>query len=665
MIVLFNTGNVMQMDWLEQYDHIRAAAMVWIPGEFGFTAVAQMLSGKVNPSGRLADTVAYDPAAHASSPCFGSFSYQDDSGKHYVEYREGIYVGYRYFETFAPEKVQFPFGYGLSYTTFAQTLLDSDTAGDDVALTVQVTNTGERAGKETVQVYYSAPYTPGGLEKSAVCLGGFAKTGLLAPGESETVTVSFPKADMASYDSKQAQGWVLEAGNYDIRLSQNAAQALQTVTVNVPETVVIQQDSVTGAEIQNRFDTAYSGFPVLSRADAAGTFPTAEPVATNEAVKNADQLPAPATEGTAPKTGARYEKTITLQDVAADESLLDAFLDQLTVREMALLVSDGGYGTAGIERLGIPATMDNDGPSSVKGRNGLLYTDSGVAYPCETAIACTWNTALAEAVGVAVGMESADIGTDIWYAPAVNLHRNPRGGRNFEYFSEDPLLSGKLAAAMINGCSSEGLVVTIKHFALNDQESHRNGVFTWADEQTMRELYLKAFEIAIKESDCAGVMSAYNRIGPDWCGGSKALLIDLLRTEWGFDGFVVSDFTSNVLGSGYMSPVLGVYNGNDTILTGIRLVFLPSHLIAVQNAYRRDPVGFGTALRARCKELCTAKMKTRAFLQPEQQYDDSLSATLVPLAEWEFKLPYGFSFFRYLLNNLTYLVIFGLRGLFG
>ena len=665
VIVLFNTGNVMQMDWLEKYEHIRAAAMIWIPGEFGFTAVAQMLNGKVNPSGRLADTVALDPTDHASSACFGSFSYQDESGKHYVEYREGIYVGYRYFETFAPEKVQYPFGYGLSYTTFEQTVQRSDVSGDDVSLTVQVTNTGGCAGKEVVQVYYSAPYTAGGIEKSAVCLGGFAKTGLLAPGESETLTVSFPKNDMASYDYKEAQAWVLEAGEYAVSLSKNAAEVIETVTVQVPEPVVLKQDSVTGAEIENRFDSAYNGFPVLSRADAAGTYPVAEPREAGEAVKNADQLPAPQTEGTAPKTGVRYDQTITLQDVAQDESLWDAFLDQLTVREMALLVSDGGYGTAGIERLGIPATMDNDGPSSVKGRNGLLYTDSGVAYPCETAIACTWNAALAEAVGAAVGMESADIGTDIWYAPAVNLHRNPRGGRNFEYFSEDPLLSGKLAAAMIRGCSSEGLVVTIKHFALNDQESHRNGVFTWADEQTMRELYLKAFEIAIKESDCAGVMSAYNRIGPDWCGECASLLIDVLRTEWGFDGFVVSDFTSNVLGSGYMSPVLGVYNGNDTILTGIRLVFLPSHLIAVQNAYRRDPIGFGTALRMRCKELCTAKMQTRAFLEPETKYDDSLSATLVPPGEWEFRLPYGFSVFRYLLNNLTYLVIYGLRGLFG
>ncbi|MBR2731081.1 MAG: glycoside hydrolase family 3 C-terminal domain-containing protein, partial [Clostridia bacterium] len=236
VIVLFNTGNVMQMDWLERYEHIRAAAMVWIPGEFGFTAVAQMLSGKVNPSGRLADTAAYDPADHASSACFGSFTYEDLK-KHYVEYREGIYVGYRYFETFAPEKVQFPFGYGLSYTAFSQTLVRSDVNGDDVSLTVQVTNTGDCAGKEVVQVYYSAPYTPGGIEKSAVCLGGFAKTGLLSPGESETLIVSFPKKEMASYDHKDAQGWVLEAGDYQICLSMNAAEPIETVTVQAPETL--------------------------------------------------------------------------------------------------------------------------------------------------------------------------------------------------------------------------------------------------------------------------------------------------------------------------------------------------------------------------------------------------------------------------------------------
>lgn len=665
VIVLFNIGNVMQADWIEKYDSIKAAAIVWIPGEFGFISVARMLVGKVNPSGRLADTIAYNPEDHPSGKCFGNFSYSDADGRHFVEYQEGIYVGYRYFETFAKDKVQFPFGYGLSYTTFEKEVTSTSFDENEIKISVRVTNTGSVEGKETVQVYYSAPYSKGGIEKSAVCLGGFAKTDMLAPGKSQTVDVVFRTDDMASYDRENNEAWVLEAGDYKIIFAENADEFIEEFTYTVDEDKIIKEDSKTGSEIKNLFDSCYNGFTVLSRSDAKATYPESKERQQTDAVKNADSLPEPVKTGTAPKTGVKYEKTITLRDVYEDESLWDAFLDQLTLDEMALLVSDGGYGTAGVERLGIPATMDNDGPSSIKGRNGLLYTDSGVAFPCETAIACTWNPEIAKRIGVALGKESADMGTDILYAPAANLHRNPRGGRNFEYFSEDPLISGKMAAALINGCSSEGLVVTLKHFALNDQESHRNGVFTWADEQTMRELYLKAFEIAVKESDCAGIMSAYNRIGADWCGGSSALLIDLLRKEWGFDGFVVSDFTSNITGSGYMSPVLAVYNGNDTMLTGIRGVFLPGHISAVKSQYRKDPIGFGTALRERCKELCKAKMQTRAFQHPEIKYDDSFAGALLKPSEWNFTFPYTVSLLRYILNNITYAVIYALRVLFG
>lgn len=664
VIVIFNIGNVMQMDWLEKYDSIKSAAIVWIPGEFGFTAVAQMLSGSVNPSGKLADTVSYNVEDHPSGECFGSYSYSDSSN-HYVEYREGIYVGYRYFETFAPDKVQFPFGYGLSYTSFSKEITETCFDENTISVTFKITNTGSVSGKETAEVYYSAPYEAGKTEKSAICLGGFEKTSLLAPGESETLTVEFTTADMASYDKNENEAWVLDSGNYTIIAANDVKDRIAEFSYEIKEDTVLKYDRATGTKIGNLFADSYSGFTVLSRADAEGTYPAFEQKSESEEVKNADSLPAPVSDGTAPKTGVRYEKTIMLRDVYEDESLWDDFLDQLTVDEMARLVSDGGYGTAGVERLGIPDTMDNDGPSSIKGRNGLLYTDSGTAYPCETAIACSWNKQLAERIGTAVGKEARDIGTDIWYAPAVNTHRNPRGGRNFEYFSEDPLISGKMAAAMINGCSSEGLVVTLKHFALNDQESHRNGIFTWADEQTMREIYLKPFEIAVKESDCGGIMSAYNRIGADWCGGKHALLIDLLRNEWGFDGFVVSDFTSNITGKGYMSPVIGVYNGNDTILTGIKFVFMPSHVLAVKSQYRKDPVGFGTALRERCRELCIAKMKTRAFQDSETVYDDSYSGAIVHLSEWNFSFPYILSLFRYLLNNITYTVIYGLRVLFG
>jgi len=658
VIVLFNIANVMEMGWIDEYESIKAAAIIWIPGEFGMTAVARMLKGQINPSGRLADTVAYCVDDHPSSECFGSHKY--NGGGYYVEYLEGIYVGYRYFETFAKDKVQFPFGYGLSYTEFEKSVVSTEFNSDTISVEVNVTNTGSAAGKETVQLYYSAPYYEGGIEKSAICLGGYAKTDIIQPGESQVITVSFDTDDMASYDHKKNEAWILEAGTYKIILGENAREHIAVYDYTVSEDKIMKYDDVTGTEIQNRFDDVYSGFPVLSRADAQGTYPEFRQLSATEEIKNVDNLPEPETQGEAPKTGVEYDQVITLHDVYEDESLWDAFLDQLTVNEMAMLVIDGGYGTRGIERLGIPQTWDNDGPSSVKGQNGLCYVDSGTAYPCETALACTWNVELALEMGRGAGKEARDMGTDIWYAPGVNIHRNPAGGRNFEYFSEDPVLSGKMAAAIINGCNEEGLVVTIKHFVLNDQESHREGIFTWANEQTMREIYLKAFEIPVKEADCKGVMSAFNRLGVNWCGGSSALLKDVLRSEWGFEGFVVSDYSWNFTGSGYMSPVIAVYNGNDTILSGIWAVNLPSHITAVTAAYYRDPIGFGSALREASKNLCIAKMHTKAFLEP-YEYDGSFIGALDLPSEWEFESPYVFSVIRFIFNNFLNVIIFVVR----
>lgn len=657
IIVLFNTANIMEMGWLDEYEHIKAAAIIWIPGEFGMTAVAQMLNGDVNPSGKLADTVAYKISDHPSNVCFGDNKYDGILSEYYVEYLEGIYVGYRYFETFAKDKVQYPFGYGLSYTTFKKEIVNYDTSGGIISIDVKVTNTGDRSGKETAQIYYSAPYYNGGIEKSAICLGGYAKTDILAPGESETLTVTFKADEMASYDHKNTQAWVLEKGTYKIILGENVREHIDSFDYTVSADKIIKYDSATGTEIVNRFDDVYNGFTVLSRAEGANSFPVFRQLKATADIKNVDKLPEPVTEGEAPKTGVEYDEVITLQDVYEDESLWDAFLDQLTVDEMTYMVIDGGYNTRGVERLGIPQTWDNDGPSSIKGQNGLVYDDSGTAYPCATALACTWNVELAEIFGTGVGKEAKDMGTDVWYAPGANIHRNPRGGRNFEYYSEDPLLSGKTAAAVIRGCSSQNLVVTIKHFVMNDQESHREGVFTWADEQTMREIYLKAFEIPVKESDCRGVMSAFNRIGVKWCGSSSALLNDVLRNEWGFEGFVVSDYSWNFTGSGYMSPVLAVYGGNDTILTGIWAVNVISHVIAVKSAYERDPVGFGTALRQACKNLCIMKMHTKAFLEP-YEYDGSLGSFLESPDEWEFESPYIWSGIRYLLNNVANVIIF-------
>ncbi|MBR0113212.1 MAG: glycoside hydrolase family 3 protein [Clostridia bacterium] len=659
VIVLFNTGNIMEMGWLDDYDSIKAAALIWIPGEFGLEGAAKVLSGEVSPSGRLADTVAYNVDDHPSGASFGSIKY--DEGGNYVEYLEGIYVGYRYFETFAKDKVQYPFGYGLSYTKFAKSGASFSVKNGKVTARVTVTNTGKCSGKEVVQLYYSAPYKKGGTEKSAICLGAFAKTKLLAPGKSQTLTLTMPVRSMASYDSVKEQAYVLDSGSYKLMLANDIRSPYASYTYTQGERKVYRTDEVTGTKIKNLFDDDDSGSPVLSRAGGKNAFPEAKPLAATDAVKNCDTLPEPVKEGTAPKQGVKYSKTIMLSDVAKDESLWDPFLDQLTVDEMITLAIHSGYETQGVERLGIPATEDNDGPSSLKGRHGLVYTDCGTAYPCETAIACTWNTALAEEMGRGVGKEGADMGEDIWYAPGVNIHRNPRGGRNFEYFSEDPLISGKMGAAIVKGANSEGLVTTVKHFALNDQESHRNGLFVWANEQTMREIYLRAFEYTVKEGKTVGIMSAYNRIGADWCGAKSALLKDLLRKEWGFDGYVISDYSANVTGSGYMSPVLAVYNGNDTMLTGVWIINRPGHEISMRAAYAKDPVGFGKALRESTKNLCKAKMQTKAFTHPEITYDESLIGSLVKISEWNFEFPYAFSLFRYLLNNLAYVVIYAFR----
>ncbi len=653
VIVIFNTGNIMEMGWLEEYDSIKAALAVWIPGEFGFEGVVDVLTGKVNPSGRLNDTIPYKIADCPSSENFGSYSFKDSDG-HYVEYREGIYVGYRYFETMAKDKVQFPFGYGLSYTTFTQQIVSHSADGNKISLSVKVTNTGKTAGKDTIQVYYSAPYKKGGIEKSSIVLGAFAKSKLLEPGKSQTVNISFPTRDMASYDYKNRQAYVLEKGDYKIILGKNARESFGSFTYSAGSDVVYNKDAVTGTKIKNLFGFAYSGFTVLSRSNPEATYPKSEARSVTAEIKNADNLPEPVKEGKAPLHSVKYDKTIKLRDVYNDKSLWDIFLNQFTLEEMYELVAHGGYQTVGVERLGVPATMDDDGPASVKGRNGTVFSDSGTAYPCETCVACTFNTELAEKMGEGAAKEAENMGTDVWYAPGVNIHRNPRGGRNYEYYSEDPLVSGKIAAAVIRGCNKVGLVTTIKHFALNEQETHRNGVTTWADEQTLREIYLRAFEIAIKETQPKGVMSAYNRVGPYWCGGCSALLKKLLRKEWGFDGFVVSDYSSNLFFSGYMSSAVGVYNGNDVILNGIWELEKPSCLITLRNAYKRDPIGFGKALRESVKNICKMKMKTKAFTNPREFPDAGLLSTwIIPLKKWNFESPYVKSSLKYLASNIV------------
>ncbi len=624
IIVVLNISNAMEIQWVEDNANIKAAIMIGAPGQFGMKAVGEVLSGKVNPSGRTVDTFAKSMTDHPSTVNFGEFTYNAQvNGKQYyfVNYNEGIYVGYRYFETFGVP-VTYPFGFGLSYTSFTWDVSQSDVvqdlSKDEITFNVKVTNTGTRAGKDVVQLYYTPPYTAGGPEKATKNLLAFAKTDLLLPGSSQTLPITVKTRDMASYATSIAS-YVLSAGNYQFAIARSVKDTVTTVAGSLASDKVFSTDSATGAAIENRFDDAKGSLTYLSRSNPTGTMPKAPTNYTPPAsLATCDNAPAPTTVGTVPTIGAN--NNLLLKDVYADPSKWDAFLDQFTLDEMVDLVTNGGYQTVAVNRLGVPKTIDNDGPASIKGSGGFAYNLVGIAYPSETVIACTWNTALAQEMGVRIGKEAAKIGTQVWYAPASNIHRNPRAGRNFEYFSEDPLLAGKMMAAEVKGAQSQNLIPTIKHFALNDQETHRDtqGLCTWANEQSIREIYLRPFEIAVKEGKAKGVMSAFNRIGTVWAGGSKALLTDVLRGEWGFDGFVVTDFCSNGTGTGYMSQVQQVYAQGDTALYGMNcfgMLTPPAVGTVLKSTYNADPIGFGQALRLATKNLCQLKMRTNAFLK--------------------------------------------------
>jgi beta-glucosidase len=473
-------------------------------------------------------------------------------------------------------------------------------------VTVEVTNTGDVAGKDVVELYYTAPYTDGGIEKPEVVLGGFDKTGLLEPGASETVTIEVAVEDMASYDYLNERAYVLEAGDYLISArtdSHTVASGTDPITYTVESDVVYSGDSGRSsdlAEVTNQFDDVSAQFTAepeegkilsMSRADFAGTFPAAptpDLFIANEAVEEGfaawdDDAAAEAFEGEKPTTGARSELAlIDMRGVPKDDPQWDELLDSLSVGSMTDLLLNGAYQTAAIASIAKPQTLEPDGPAGFS--SFINSSINGVAYPSEFLIAQTWDTDLAAAMGRMLGEEALQKDINGWYAPAVNLHRSPFGGRNFEYYSEDPLLSGAMATAVSNAAAEKGVYTMVKHFALNEQETNRvnNGVATWATEQTIRELYLKPFEMVIKDvtmdvayvSDengtisettigAGGIMSSFNRIGATWAGGSQALMGDVLRGEWGFEGFAISDFNLY----SYMNPNEGIDAGTDLTLT--------------------------------------------------------------------------------------------------
>ncbi|RLQ92774.1 glycoside hydrolase family 3 N-terminal domain-containing protein [Planomicrobium sp. Y74] len=579
IILMANTVNAFELGFIEDYENIESVLWIGAPGKYGTHAIARTLTGENSPSGRLVDTYAYNVESNPAVLNTGDFQYVNENGepasRYFTNNLEGIYVGYRYYETFLSEEeyeetVQFPFGYGLSYTTFDWEVVSNDFNEEEMSVDVEVTNTGDSKAKEVVQVYFTAPYTEGGIEKSSIELAGYAKTSELEPGQSETVTVNFATRDMSSYDQMEAQAWVLEEGNYQVKVARNIREIEEELAFEVEETIVYDVDETTGVEIANRFDGADGRLEYLSRANPEETFPT-EPsgddfLIPDAVVETAEYEHVPSTQKM-PATDA--DNGIMLEDLKGldySDPLWHEFLDQLTAEEMIQLAGDGGYWTTPIKRIGVPATSIYDGPASIR---NFFEAWSSVAFPVGVNAASTFNDELIEEMGVAMGQEAVAYDVDAVYAPSMNMHRSPLGGRNFEYYSEDPYISGKMAAAYTRGLQSTGTVAVFKHFAANDQETNRanNGLYVWATEQSLREIYLEPFEITVKEGDPHGAMSAFNRIGTTWAGGSYALLTEILREEWGFEGFVITDAGIGPQGN-HFNALQAVEAGNDLMLAG-------------------------------------------------------------------------------------------------
>lgn len=618
IIILMNTTNAFEMGFVEDCENVDAALWIGAPGEVGSLAVADTLLGNVNPSGHLTDTYAYDIESNPAVVNTGNFQYNtSDPNRYFVDYEEGIYVGYRYYETFVADDeynkvVQYPFGYGQSYTDFDWQLSGSTVDDTNVTAEVTVTNSGDVAGKDVVQLYYAAPYVEGGVEKAAKVLGGYAKTDLLQPGQSQTVTISFPITQMASYDSANKKAYVLDAGHYDFFVGTNAHDEKFTFGYDQPSEVVINKDVQTGADITNRFDDAAGDLTYLSRVDPEATFPQAPEGSDFDMTENvlAGDYAHQASNGTEPTTNAKNNiKLEDLRGIDYDDPKWQDFLNQFSKDELIELSGNGGYWTIEIERLGIPRTSMYDGPASIR---NFIQPWSSVAYPIPVNLSATWNDKLAERVGEAMGAEAQSFNVDAVYAPSLNLHRSPLGGRNFEYYSEDPLIAGNFGAAWTRGLQSTETIAVMKHFAANDQETNRAayGLYTWANEQSLRELYLRPFEITTKKAAPHGVMSAFNRIGATWAGGSKPLLTDVLRNEWGFEGFVITD--AGTAGQGeHFDALQAAEAGNDLMLAFI--FDAPgdnTYEKQLKQYMKDDPAGTTEALRNAAHNICYYVLQT-------------------------------------------------------
>lgn len=632
VFVVYNGANAMELGFINDYSQIKGA--IWCPGtgQSGFTALGEIIAGQINPSGKTSDTFVKDLTTTPSYNNFGNLKYDnmdefsnDDGAPSFVNYVEGIYVGYRFYETAAAEglinyedHVLYPFGYGLSYTTFTQEMGEITEADGMISFDVTVTNTGDTAGKDVVEVYYNPPYTNGGIEKSTANLVAFDKTDILEPGASQTLTVSFSVEDMASYDYQNAKAYVLEAGDYVISINSDSHNVIDSKVYNVAETEVFGADNKRASDevaVTNQFDYAAGEVTYLSRADQFANYEEATKAPSTYTmpedqkatfINNSNYNPEDYNDAAdeMPVTGAKNDIQLAdLRGADYDDERWESLLDNLTISEMDTLIAIGGYQTSAAASVGKLGTVDCDGPASIN--NNFTGTGS-IGFPSAVMIACTWNEDIARGFGESIGKMADEMQVSGWYAPAMNIHRSAFAGRNFEYYSEDGFLSGKIATAAVMGAEEYGVYAYLKHFAMNDQETNRCTMLcTWSNEQAIREIYLKPFEMCVKDGGAKAVMSSFNYIGTQWAGGSSTLCNTVLRDEWGFRGMVLTDYFGVY---GYMNSDQAIRNGTDVMLvaydTDTNHVKDTSSATGVQ------------AMRQACKNIMYTVVNSRAY-EPE------------------------------------------------
>ena len=598
VIVVYNGANQFELGFADEHPQIKS--VVWCPGtgNVGFNALGKVFSGEVNPSGKTPDTFIYDMTTapwwnNAEKTEYTNLADLAVEGMNagtaqvyapaFTNYVEGIYVGYKYYETAAQEgaidydkTVQYPFGYGLSYTEFEQKMGELKEKDGQISVDVEVTNTGDVAGKDVVEVYYEPPYTNGGIEKSSANLIEFAKTDLLQPGESQIVTATFSIEDMASYDENNAKAYVLEKGDYVISINSDSHTVLDQKTYTADKDVVYKGENKRASDdtaATNVFEDAKGDVTYLSRADHFANYEEAtaapasaelgEPyVSEYHLNSNFDKTTYLNDEDVMPTTGADNGLTLAdMRDADYDDPRWEKLLDQLTVDEMANMIAMAGYQTAAMDSVGKVATLDFDGPAAI---NNNFTGVGSIGFPIEVVVASTWNKELAQAWGECMGKISQEMGAEGWYAPGMNTHRTAFGARNYEYFSEDGVLAGNMGAKAVEGARKYGVYSYIKHFAL--YEGNAKMVSVWSNEQAIREIYLKPFEISVKQGGANAVMVSWSFLGDKWTGESSNLINTVLRDEWGFRGMALTDFFRNN-GHGFMNADAALANGVDAMLS--------------------------------------------------------------------------------------------------